>query len=128
VWLSNQLVTDVLKVVDEVFFVPYAATKGFNETRDTGEPIVFSGWYWAKGALEGGPFRSQSSAYRDAWFRLVAKRVPPRLHKDTQEFYRKQNRRSAAKAAERLPDERSASRRRGATEGSARSVKLKLVA
>jgi hypothetical protein len=52
---------------------------------------VFSGWYWAKGALEGGPFRSQSSAYRDAWFRLVAKRVPPRLHKDTQEFYRKQN-------------------------------------
>jgi hypothetical protein len=117
-WLPQALIDDVSAVIDEVFYVPYAATRVFNTDREEGEPLVFSGWYWARGALEGGPFRSASAAYRDAWFRLVRKTTPPRLHKDAIEFKRKQNR----SARTSTPYQKTSKRK------SARVVKLRLVA
>jgi hypothetical protein len=38
--------------------------------------LVFSGWYWSLGAREAGPFKSQSAAWRDAWYRLGRRRAP----------------------------------------------------
>ena len=80
-WLPNKIIEDVEDQVT-VFYVDYATTRYWAETREKGEPLVFSGWYWAKGPREGGPFKSRSSCYRDAWFRVVQRRTPPILHAD----------------------------------------------
>lgn len=80
-WLRNKLIEDVHATVDEIFYLDWSAAQRFNEKRDKDQPLVFSGWYWALGAQEGGPFKSKSSAYRDAWYRLVLRRAPPSLHR-----------------------------------------------
>lgn len=80
-WLPNALIADVEDTVT-VFYLPYATTRYWAENRAKGEPLVFSGWYWAKGPREAGPFKSRSAAYRDAWFHMVQRRTPPLLHAD----------------------------------------------
>ncbi len=77
-WLPNAIIGDVEDQVT-VFYVTYGATRYWAENRDKGDPLVFSGWYWAKGPIEGGPFKSRSACYRDAWFRVVQRRSPPVL-------------------------------------------------
>jgi hypothetical protein len=98
-WLPNAIISDVDDQV-AVFYVSYATTRYWAEHREPGEPLVFSGWYWAKGIREGGPFKSRSACYRDAWFRVVQKRTPPVLHQDTlrveREAQRKKNREGRA--------------------------------
>jgi len=79
-WLKNQLMDDVNQRIDEIFYLTWEAAKKFNERRDKDDPLVFSGWYWARGREEGGPFKSKSAAYRDAWFRLVRRVAPPSLY------------------------------------------------
>jgi len=86
------VISAVRETVDEVFFVSYHTTRVFNENRAPGTPLVFSGWYWAKGPREGGPFRSQSSAYRDAWYHLVARQKAPALYAAAKTEIRKQER------------------------------------
>jgi hypothetical protein len=98
-WLSTAVVEAVRARAVAVFFVPYAATKVFNTSREPGVPLVFSGWYWALGPREGGPFRSCSAAYRDAWYRLCANTPMPQVH--------------AALAAEERRVRRAARRRTG---------------
>jgi hypothetical protein len=88
-WLTRKMVGEVDDAVDEVFRLSYAATRTWNDKREAGAPLVFSGWYWAKGATEAGPFKSQSAAYVDAWWRLVARRAPPTLHRGAKAFKRK---------------------------------------
>ena len=64
----------------EVFFVSRAVTKWWNARRDKkGERDIalLSGWYWSLGNEEYGPFRSQSAAWRDAYYRRVARHRPP---------------------------------------------------
>lgn len=80
-WLPNAIVSDVEEQVT-VFYLDYKTTRYWAENRTPGEPLVFSGWYWAKGPREGGPFKSRSACYRDAWFRIVQRRTPPVLHQD----------------------------------------------
>lgn len=98
-WLPNAIITDVEDTVT-VFYVNYQTTRIWAESRAPGEPLVFSGWYWAKGPREAGPFKSRSACYRDAWFHIVQKRTPPRLHADTlkaeRETQRKKNREGKA--------------------------------
>lgn len=89
-WLPNAIIEDVEDAV-AVFYVDYATTRIWAENRDKGEPLVFSGWYWAKGPREGGPFKSRSACYRDAWYRLVQRRTPPVLHAKAVEAERKSN-------------------------------------
>src|SRR5580765_3370776 len=91
-WLPNSVIAAVDEAVDEVFLINYQTTKIFNENREPGTPLVFSGWYWAKGRLEGGPFRSQSSAYRDAWYRFVSRQKAPMLHETARGEIKRQER------------------------------------
>lgn len=87
-WLPNKIIDDVTEAVT-VFYVDYATTRFWAENRAKGEPLVFSGWYWAQGIREGGPFKSRSACYRDAWFRVVQKRTPPALRRDVLRLERK---------------------------------------
>jgi hypothetical protein len=100
-WLPNAIIEDVKETV-EVFYVSYATTRYWAENRAKGEPLVFSGWYWAKGPREGGPFKSQSACYRDAWFRICQKRTPPVLHQEALKAERKQKRENS-QAAQTAP-------------------------
>lgn len=78
-WLPNKLIADVDEDV-KVFYLTYAVCRYWAEHRAKDEPLVFSGWYWAQGGREGGPFKSKSACYRDAWFRAVRHKQPPKLH------------------------------------------------
>jgi hypothetical protein len=91
-WLPRSVINAVDAAVDEVFYVSYQTTRVFNESRAKGTPLVFSGWYWAKGRREGGPFKSQSSAYRDAWYALVAIARPPAIHTEAKGEIKRQER------------------------------------
>ena len=81
-WLPNAIIKDVDEGVT-VFYLNYATTRYWAEHRAKDEPLVFSGWYWAQGSREGGPFKSKSACYRDAWFRAVRHKQPPKLHADS---------------------------------------------
>jgi hypothetical protein len=97
-WLPNALVSEVEDLVS-VFYVNYATTRLWAEHREKGEPLVFSGWYWAKGPREGGPFKSRSACFRDAWYHMVQKRTPPVLHAEAIKAERKLRRESARQVA-----------------------------
>lgn len=81
-WLPDKIVADVEEHTT-VFYLPFATCRYWAENRSPGEPLVFSGWYWAQGQREGGPFKSKSAAYRDAWFRAVRHKSPPVLRADS---------------------------------------------
>lgn len=49
----------------------------WNRLRAPNEPPIFTGWYWASGVREGGPFRCESAAMRDAWYRICLRQEPP---------------------------------------------------
>jgi hypothetical protein len=77
-WLPDRLVAEVNDKV-RAFYVDWQTCRYWNASRKKGEPIIFSGWYYAHGGHEHGPFKSKSSAYRDAWFRAVCNQEPPTL-------------------------------------------------
>ena len=96
-WLSREIVEDVTDAV-KVFYVDFAATRYWAEKRAKGEPLVFTGWYWALGGREGGPFKSKSACYRDAWYRVCNKQSPPALRQKASSFeHRKHQRENRAK-------------------------------
>lgn len=88
-WLPNAIVSDVDDTVT-VFYVNYETCRFWAENRDKGEPLVFSGWYWAKGPREGGPFKSKSACYRDAWYHVVQRRTPPVMQATVRKFERRE--------------------------------------
>lgn len=63
-----------------VEFANRATIKIWNSMRDPDEPPIFTGWYWAQGYQEGGPFRCESAAMRDAWYRVCLNRAPPLIN------------------------------------------------
>lgn len=75
-WLPDKYVADVRETA-RVFYLPWNVCRYWNASRKKGEPLVFSGWYWAYENIESGPFKSQSACYRDAWFRLIQNHMPP---------------------------------------------------
>src|SRR3954469_16962117 len=75
-WLPDKYVADVREHA-RVFYLPWNVCRYWNASRKKGEPLVFSGWYWAALGLEAGPFKAQSACYRDAWYRLVQHVTPP---------------------------------------------------
>lgn len=92
-WLSNEIINATSDAV-QVFYVNYAVTRLWAERREKGEPLVFSGWYWANGTREGGPFKSQSACYRDAWFHVVRHLEPPALRADVVQLEKRINQRN----------------------------------
>lgn len=85
-WLPGQLLKDTKALKVRVFYVSYAATRVWAAERPPGEPLIFSGWYWARDLQESGPFKSQSAAWRDAWYRLARRRPPPTVGKQNDLF------------------------------------------
>jgi hypothetical protein len=81
--LSNALIETVKKAGVEVYFADRSTTKVWNQIRSRGEPLQYGGWYWYrkhKGRVvetdEEGPFRSESSAFRDAFIKLQLRQAP----------------------------------------------------
>jgi hypothetical protein len=77
VWLSDALIKDVQDANVRVFYLTREVAKAWNQNRKHGEPVVFTGFYWSKDSKEGGPFKSESSCYRDAYYIIVLKTRPP---------------------------------------------------
>jgi hypothetical protein len=81
-WLADSLIKDVEDARVKVFYLGRDKAKTWNSRRKSDEPVVFCGWYWAKGSKEGGPFKSESACYRDAHYVIVLKISPPTLMRD----------------------------------------------
>ena len=75
-WLPDAVLKDVRDHGARVFYLSYPAARRWAEDRPPGEPLVFSGWYWTLGDREAGPFKSQSSAWRDAYYKLGRRKAP----------------------------------------------------
>lgn len=90
-WLSEKIVKDTMDAGVRVFYVSFQATRYWAQEREPGQPLVFSGHYWARGRDEAGPFRSQSGAWRDAWYRVVLGQAPPALSARNTRFDRDRN-------------------------------------
>jgi hypothetical protein len=101
VWLPDKIIADVDDAV-QVFYLPYSTCRYWAENRAPGEPLVFSGWYWAQGSREAGPFKSRSACFRDAWYRAVTHKRPPVLHADSVKAEQELRERALAKVV-RLP-------------------------
>jgi hypothetical protein len=71
-WLPNAVFEDVKKVA-RVHYVNVAMCKTWNEHRRHGELRLLTGWCWT--AKDGRSFKqgfkSETIAYRDAWYELV---------------------------------------------------------
>jgi hypothetical protein len=75
--LPDDVITTVKKAGVRVFFASRNTTKVWNQQRISKEPLRYGGWYWMRSQRgrvtamdEDGPFRSQSSAIRDAFVKL----------------------------------------------------------
>jgi hypothetical protein len=83
-WLPN-LVVDAVEREVRIAYVAREVASYWNQRRDREDKddvCVFTGWYWLNGTKQGGPFRSRSAAYRDAWFQVVHKQPPPTVNPD----------------------------------------------
>jgi hypothetical protein len=75
--LATNFIESVRKAGVKVYFATRTTTKVWNGHRISGEPLRYGGWYWVRtqrGRVtevdEDGPFRSESSAIRDAYVKL----------------------------------------------------------
>lgn len=75
--LSNRVLEDVSDHEVDVYFADQSIVSLWNRLRDRGEVPFLTGWYWQRGAREGGPFRSKAAATRDAYYRIVLNTDPP---------------------------------------------------
>jgi len=79
VWIKKPIREAVEEAVDEIFYLDWPTSQRYNAVLAEGQPRVFGGWYWAVGVREGGPFKSMTAAYVNAWYVLVQRRQPPTL-------------------------------------------------
>lgn len=78
-WITKNHKSAVEEVVDEIFYLDWSTSQRYNARRDKDQPMILGGWYWAVGAQEGGPFKSKTAAYVNAYYLLVLRRSPPLL-------------------------------------------------
>ena len=76
--LTKAVINDTLEKC-QVHYLDRSTARWWNERRAKGQPPVFCGWYWVKGPREAGPFKTQSSAMRDAYFTLVLNEHVPQV-------------------------------------------------
>jgi hypothetical protein len=77
---SQNIIDDVKRTVRIVYLDRSISHWWNTERRGSEDTRIFCGWYWiAKGGTreEAGPFRTWSSAVRDAHYRLVLRRDVP---------------------------------------------------
>lgn len=77
-WITHDIVESVEKVC-RVHYISYADCQRWNERRDSADLRLMSGWAWTSkdGRHWRQSMRSQTAAYIDAWYALVAKREAP---------------------------------------------------
>jgi len=77
-WLPANIVADVEHVA-RIYYVGVNDTKLWNKHRRSGELRLLTGWCWTarKGYAFRQGFKTQTVAYRDAWYALVAHSEAP---------------------------------------------------
>lgn len=77
-WISNDVVAEIERVA-RIHYIDFATAQAWNEKRDKSELRLMSGWAWTSrdGRHWRQSLRSQTAAYIDAWYALVAKREAP---------------------------------------------------
>jgi hypothetical protein len=80
-WLPQSIIDEVRKVAS-VHYVDAALCQRWNEHRRDGELRLLTGWSWtAKNGRDFKQgFKTQTVAYRDAWYALVQQTTLPRLN------------------------------------------------
>lgn len=79
-WLPQTIVADVDRVA-RIHYVNRADCVRWNQNRDAGELRLLSGWCWTardRSSFRQG-FKSQTVAYRDAWYALVKREQAPAI-------------------------------------------------
>lgn len=79
--LKDEVIAQTLARV-EVVYVNRETTTWWNQRRQGDDTRIFCGWYWIKGQAEAGPFKTRSSALRDAYYLYVLEREPPTVAHD----------------------------------------------
>lgn len=74
--LKNAVVEATSREV-RVVYLDRDTAKWWNMRRKSDDTATFCGWYWVRGDEEAGPFRTRSSALRDAYYRFVLQRELP---------------------------------------------------
>jgi hypothetical protein len=82
-WFSKELLDDLQASRVTIDYANRETVSLWNANRGDGEPPTFTGFYWygmiAGVMSEGGPFRTESAAMRDAWYRVCLRKAPPPL-------------------------------------------------
>ncbi len=76
--LRDHVVMETLEEV-EVVYLNRETAKWWNARRGVDDTATFCGHYWIHDNEEGGPFKTRSSAIRDAYYRFVLRREPPAI-------------------------------------------------
>jgi hypothetical protein len=74
--LKDKVIADTLDRV-KIVYLGRDTAKSWNEVRHADDTAVFCGWFWIRDGEEAGPFRTRSSAIRDAFYRFVLLREIP---------------------------------------------------
>ena len=96
--LRHKVVREALDEV-QIAYLDRETARWWNERRDQDDTPTFCGWYWIKGREEGGPFKSRSSAIRDAYYTFVLRREAPNVGRALTPRGRRKQARELARAA-----------------------------
>ena len=79
-WLPATIIAEVDRVA-RIYYVAVADTKLWNEHRRDSELRLLTGWCWSArdGRVFRQGFKTQTVAYRDAWYALVEERAAPAI-------------------------------------------------
>lgn len=86
--LRDQVVESTLACV-KVTYLDRETSKWWNARKKADDTVTFCGWYWMKGNEEAGPFKTRSSALRDAYYRFVLEREVPSVARATLPAYQR---------------------------------------
>lgn len=77
-WLPNNIVTDVDHVA-RIYYINKVMCINWNANRQEGELRLLTGWCWVErgGRNYRQGFKTQTVAYRDAYYALIAKTNAP---------------------------------------------------
>jgi len=74
--LRDSVVLETLSEV-RIIYLDRATTKWWNARRGPDDVAAFTGFFWIRGKLEGGPFKTRSAAIANAYYRFVRNEQPP---------------------------------------------------
>lgn len=80
-WLPNNIIAEVDSVA-RIHYIDVSMCISWNKRRDVSELRLLTGWCWSAkdGRSYRQGFKTQTVAYRDAYYTLVRKEVAPIAH------------------------------------------------